>query len=117
MTQKFVDAVIVRFQNINPEKEGKNVTNETHVRNEIQMITLPDRAYGLWSQALQAHMQGLLVNPATGKPHREDKPFNLKNHKVRREFFKHLGHLSDKDLEENAVHIVSKTPGRTLPYP
>jgi len=38
-----LNAVIERFQNINPEKDGASIKGSADLKNEIQIITLPDR--------------------------------------------------------------------------
>ena len=45
---------MIRFQSINPEKEGLTVKLESDVKNKIQMVTLPEESYKLWAEALRA---------------------------------------------------------------
>ena len=40
--QKFSDAVVERFQNINPERDGAAISGTGDLKPEIQIITLPD---------------------------------------------------------------------------
>jgi hypothetical protein len=40
-----------------------------------------------------------------------------KNFTLAREFFKHLGHFTDKDLKVFVQHLLRKTPGRSYLYP
>ncbi|HYP43519.1 MAG TPA: hypothetical protein VEQ18_05805 [Candidatus Nitrosocosmicus sp.] len=36
---------------------------------------------------------------------------------LKREFFRHLGNLTDGDLHALVVHLLNRTPHRELPYP
>ena len=40
--QNFLNAVIERFKNINPEKDGASIKGSADIKNEIQIITLSD---------------------------------------------------------------------------
>jgi hypothetical protein len=40
----------------------------------------------------------------------------MKNFTLAREFFKHLGHFTDKDLKVFVLHLLGKTPGRSYLY-
>jgi hypothetical protein len=40
--QSFAEAVIQRFQNINPDRDGATIKGPTDLKNEMQIITLPD---------------------------------------------------------------------------
>ena len=48
---------------------------------------------------------------------KEDKKFKLKQQTLKREFFKHCGHFTDRDFGVLAQHLVGATPARTILYP
>ena len=45
--QRFVSLIISRFQNINPEKEGKTVNGPADVKSELRMITVEDEHFSM----------------------------------------------------------------------
>ena len=45
-SQKFIAAVVQRFQNINPDSDGAHIKGPRDLKNEIQIITLPTE---LWT--------------------------------------------------------------------
>jgi hypothetical protein len=115
--QKFVDAVLVRYQNVDPNKDSNNIKKETDVKNELQIVTLSTGVYQLWEEFLTRHMEGTLIDPCTLQPYRSGKNFSLKNFELKREFFKHMGHFTDKDLHEYVLHLLGSTTGRKREYP
>ena len=48
---------------------------------------------------------------------KEDRKFKLKQQTLKREFFKHYGHFTDRDFGVLAQHLIGATPSRTLLYP
>ena len=48
--QRFVSLIIIRFQNINPEKEGKTVNGPVDVKSELRMITVEDKHFSMWKR-------------------------------------------------------------------
>ena len=58
-----------------------------------------------------------LIDPDTDKMFKEDKKFKLKQQTLKREFFKHCGHFTDRDFGVLAQHLIGATPGRSLLYP
>ena len=95
-----------RFQSINPEKDGANVKGPSDIKNEIRIITLPNDVFKLWEEFLIKHCKGSLIDPCTGREYRDDKKFNPSKFFLKREFFKHMGHFTDKDLKEYALHLL-----------
>lgn len=106
-----------RFQSINPEKDGANVKGPSDIKNEIRIITLADDVFKLWEKFFDKHCEGSLIDPCTGREYREDKKFNPSKFFLKREFFKHMGHFTDKDLKEYALHLLGQTVNRDRIYP
>ena len=48
---------------------------------------------------------------------KEDKKFKLKQQTLKREFFKHCGHFTDRDFGVLAQHLIGATPTWTILYP
>ena len=48
---------------------------------------------------------------------KEDRKFKLKQQTLKREFFKHCGHFTDRDFGVLAQHLIGATPGRMILYP
>ena len=48
---------------------------------------------------------------------KEDRKFKLKQQTLKREFFKHCRHFTDRDFGVLAQHLIDATPSRTLLYP
>ena len=115
--QKFIAAVVQRFQNINPDSNGAHIKDPRHLKNEIQIITLPTELWTSWKTFLNKHTKGELIDPNTNKMFKEDRKFKLKQQTLKREFFKHCGHFTDRDFGVLAEHLIGATPGRTIVYP
>ena len=116
-SQKFIAAVVQRFQNINPNSDGAHIKGPRDLKNEIQIITLPTELWTSWKTFLNKHTEGELIDPDTNKMFKEDKKFKLKQQTLKREFFKHCGHFTDRDFGVLAEHLIGATPGRTIVYP
>jgi hypothetical protein len=115
--QNFTSAVIERFQNINPDKDGLTIKGTADLKNEIQIITLPDNLWDFWNRFLTKHGEGDLVDPYSLKKCKETKGFKTKDKFLTKEFFKHFGHFTDKDFGVCAQHLLGETPGRRVVYP
>ena len=48
---------------------------------------------------------------------KDDKKFKLKQQTLKREFFKHCGHFTDRDFGVLAQHLIGATPGQRILYP
>jgi hypothetical protein len=69
--QAFTDAVVQRFQSINSDKDGATVKGVSDLKNEIQIITLPDHLWAHWHKFLIMHANGDLIDPVTLEPYRD----------------------------------------------
>ena len=87
------------------------------MKNEIQIITLPTELWTSWKTFLNKHTEGELIDPDTDKMFKEDRKFKLKQQTLKREFFKHYGHFTDRNFGVLAQHLIGTTLGRTLLYP
>ena len=116
-SQKFIVAVVQRFQNINPDSDGAHIKGPRDLKNEIQIITLPTELWTSWKTFLNKHIEGELINSDTDKMFKEDRKFKLKQQTLKREFFKHYGHFTNRNFGVLAQHLIGATPGRTLLYP
>ena len=117
ISQNFTDAVVQRFQNINPEKEGATITGTSCLKNEIQIMTLPDDLWIFWQRFLLKHAAGELIDHVTLAEYKDNKRFKPKAMSLKREFFKHCSRFTDKDFEVFAQHMLSETPNRKALYP
>ena len=115
--QNFQNAVIERFQNINPEKDGASIKGSSDLKNEIQIITLPDKLWLFWEQFLKKHGEGDLIDPCSLKKCKETKGFKTKDKFLTKEFFKRFGHFTDTDFGVCAQHLLGETPNRRASYP
>ena len=110
--QRFVSLIISRFQNINPEKEGKIVNGPVNVKNELRMITVEDEHFSMWKEFIKRHHRGELINPDSGEMFKEKKSFTLSSKfQLTCEFFKHFGHFTDNDFKVYVQHLSGRTPG------
>ena len=116
-SQKFIAVVVQRFQNINPDSDGAHIKGPWDLKNEIQIITLPTELWTSWKTFLNKHTEGKLINPDTDKMFKEDRKFKLKQQTLKREFFKHCGHFTDRDFGVLAQHLIGATPAWTILYP
>ena len=98
LVQKFMTLVLIRYRNINPEKDGATIKTTTNVKTEIKIITLPDHIFRLWNDFLVSYSEGRLIDPCTRQEYRPDKRFNPKTCSLKQEFFRHSGHFLDTDL-------------------
>ena len=87
------------------------------LKNEIQIITLPTELWTSWKTFLNKHTEGKLINPDMDKMFKEDRKFKLKQQTLKREFFKHCRHFTDRDFGELAQHLIGATPSWRLLYP
>ena len=71
--QRFVSLIINRFQNINPEKEGKTVNGLADVKSELRMITVEDEHFFMWKEFIERHHRGELINPDSGEMFKDKK--------------------------------------------
>lgn len=115
--QSFTDAVTERFQNINPDKDGASIHSAANLKNELQIITLPDSAFAYWTRFLQRHADGELIDPVTKEPFKDSKTYKPKDNRLTREFFRRCGWFTDKDFKVLPMHLLGETPGRTAVYP
>ena len=83
----------------------------------MKIITLPDAAFKLWKSFLKLQSEGGLIDPLTMRPYNEGDKFNLSSCILKKEFFKHLGHFNDVDLEAYVKHLLLKTAERNEKYP
>ena len=77
-SQKFIAAVVQRFQNINPDTDGAHIKGPRDLKNEIQIMTLPTELWTSCKTFLNKHTEGELINPDTDKMFKEDRKFKLK---------------------------------------
>ena len=117
LSQKFIAVVVQWFQNINPDSDGAHIKGPRDLKNEIQIITLPSELWASWKTFLNKHSEGELIDSDTDKMFKEDRKFKLKQQMLKREFFKHCGHFTDRDFGVLAQHLIGATPGRTILYP
>ena len=118
--QAFTDAVVQRFQSINPDKDGATVKGVSDLKNEIQIITLPDHLWAHWHKFLIMHANGDLIDPVTLAPYRDakdGKKWKPKSSSLKKQFFKSFAWFTDKDFGVVAQHLLGDTPGRRAPYP
>lgn len=87
------------------------------LKNEIKLITLPDEKWKLWKEFLTKYPEGETIDPVSKKLFKELDDFSRKSLSLKREFFKHLGLLTDRDLEVMAQHLLYQTPNRVLWHP
>ena len=97
-SQKFIVAIVQRFQNINLDSNGAYIKVLRDLKNEIQIITLPTELWTSWKTFLNKHTEGELIDPDTDKMFKEDRKFKLKQQTLKREFFKHCEHFTDRDF-------------------
>ena len=63
-----------------------------------------------WKTFLNKHTEGEIIDPNTDKMFKEDRKFKLKQQTLKREFFKHCGHFTDRDFGVLAQHLIGTTP-------
>ena len=116
-SQKFIAAVVQRFQNINLDSDGAHIIGPRDLKNKIKIITLPTKLWTSSKTFLNKHTEGELIDPDTDKMFKEDRKFKLKQQTLKREFFMHYGHFTDRDFGILAQHLIGATPRRSLLYP
>ena len=86
--------------------------------NELRLITTSNDVYKLWSEVISAVAHGELINRDTDKMFNARSNWSPENCMLNREFFKHLGNLSYKELSKLARHLLNQTGGKqTHSYP
>ena len=80
-------------------------------------MTVPTELWTSWKTFLNKHTEGELIDPDTDKMFKEDRKFKLKQQTLKREFFKHCGHFTDRNFGVLAKHLIGATPRRRLLYP
>ena len=120
--QEFHDAMKLRFAMIEVKKSqgalSKSKAANVNITNEIKIITANDEVYELWKEVISRQSQGLLLDPESMKPLRDVRSWDPENDGVlKREFFKHLGNTTEYDLKRLALHLLNRTPKRTLLHP
>ena len=104
--------MIERFQNINLEKDGAYMSGPADLKNEIQVMTIPDNLWSFWERFFTKHAAGKLIEPISLVPFKDIKGFNLKSMSLKREFFKHCGWFTNKDYADFARHMFGETPNQ-----
>jgi hypothetical protein len=116
--QTFNTLIVSRFQSINPIKDGGSVRGIADLKNEVKIITSLDETFNLWKEFLEKHSIGGLINPDIGVRFNQAKNFKVtKNFTLAREFSKHLGNFTDKDLKVFVQHLLGKNLGQSFSYP
>ena len=72
---------------------------------------------GFWKRFLLKHAAGELIDPVTLAKYKDNKRFKPKAMSVKREFFKHCGHFTDKDFRVFVRHMLGETPNRKALHP
>ena len=101
-----------RFRSINSDKDSSSVKGIADLKSEVKIITSPDETFELWKEFLELHSTSGLINLDIGVWFNQVKNFTLA-----REFFKHLGHFTSKDLKVFVQDLLRKTPGWSYSYP
>ena len=97
---------------------SKSKTADISIHNEIKLITSVDDTFKLWKEVISRQLQGLLIDLESLKPFKDVKSWDPENDGlIKCEFFKQLGDLAEYDLKKFALHLLNRTPKRTLPYP
>ena len=109
--------IISHFQSINLHKDNGSIRRIADLKNKGKIITSPDKTFKLWKEFLEKHSTGSLINLDTRDQFNEAKNFKvMKNFMLAQEFFKHLGHFTDKDLKVYVQHLLQKTLGQSYSY-
>lgn len=104
----------MRFRNIDPNKEGKNILTASDLKHEIQIITLQNFIFKKFKDFLELHTHGNIIDPDTGDfVYKIKSSFEHRKHLVNREFLRKLGRLSDEDISEmvSLLTDVDTAPG------
>jgi len=99
------------------EKDGGNIKNATNLKNKIKIVMLGDTIYRLCMEFLTRHIQESLIHYYVCQPYPSTKNFSLKNLELKREFFKHMGHFTNKKLNEYVLHLLWGRAKHTQKYP
>ena len=95
---RFCEALILKPGTLySSQTDGAHIKGPRDLKNEIQIITLPTKLWTSWKTFLNKHTEGKLIDPDTDKIFKEDKKFKLKQQTLKKEFFKHCGHFTDRD--------------------
>ena len=107
--QTFNTLIVSRFQSINLDKDGGSIRGIVDLKNGFKIITSPNETFKLWKEFLEKHSTGGLIKPDTGDWFNQAKNFKVtKNFTLAREFFKHLGHFTDDDLNVFVQHLLGR---------
>lgn len=106
-----------RYYSINPLKDGATVKGPADLKNEMQIITLPDNIFAYWAKFLTKQADGELIEPVSMKKYNQLKGFKRKSMSLKKEFFRHCGHFTDKDFLALALHLLGETPKRKALHP
>jgi len=71
----------------------------------------------MWEEFLTKHMEGTLIDPYLLQLYWNEKNFIMKNFELKCEFFKYMGHFTNKDLHEYVLHFLGTTMGHKREYP
>lgn len=99
-----------RFQNINLDKDVTSFHSAANMKNELQIITLPDKVFAYWDKFLQKHADGKLIGLVRKAPFKVLKNYKAKDNRLAREFFRRCGWITDKDFTIMPIHLLGKTP-------
>jgi len=110
-------AVVDHYSNINPDKDGASMKGSIDLKNEIQIMTLPDELFAYWERFLTKHADGKLIEPVSGKKYNQIKGFKRKAMSLKKEFFRHCNHFMDKDYGVLAQYLLGETSKWRSLYP
>jgi hypothetical protein len=87
------------------------IKGSSDLKNEIRIMTVLNDHFLLWKEFFKKHAVGELINLDTGLRFNKAKAFKvLAKTLLHWKFFKHLGHLTDKDLKVFVMLLLGKTP-------
>jgi len=92
------------------------VKGPVDLKNEIQIITLPNQVFAYSERFLKLHADGELIEPVSRKKYNGIKGFKKKAMSLK-EFFRHCGHFTNEDYLVLARHLLGETLGRRSLYP
>ena len=53
--------IVSHFQSINPDKDGSSIKGIVDLKNNVKIITSPDKTFELWKEFLEKHsISGLI---------------------------------------------------------
>lgn len=98
MLKTFSMLIISQFESINLKKDGKTVRRIFDLKNEIKIITSPNKTFEHWKEFLEKHSTSGVINPNTMARFNQAKNFKvIKNLTLAREFFEYLNLFIDED--------------------